>query len=343
MPSTTSAVSMKLPPAAAYASRTSNDCRSSAVQPKTLPPRQRGNTSRLVLGIRPTAATEYSNWVSSVSDSVPSDLQDSGGTTPAAALAELEREVARRRTFAIISHPDAGKTTLTEKLLLYAGAIELAGAVRGAQGPPPRHVGLDGARAAARHLDHVRGARVRAAGTAHVAARHARPQGFQRGHLSRADRRRQRRDGDRRGQRRRGADAEAVRGLPAPPAADSHVHQQVRPAGARSAGAARRYRAHARHRRRAGELADRQRRTVSRRVRHPAPDAASVRARGAGAVSGAGRHVVARRSGSARDDRRRTSTRISASRSTSSATPARRSTSRSIARAGRRRSSSAAR
>jgi len=44
---------------------------------------------------------------------------------------ELGREVSRRRTFAIISHPDAGKTTLTEKLLLYAGAIELAGAVRG--------------------------------------------------------------------------------------------------------------------------------------------------------------------------------------------------------------------
>ena len=39
-------------------------------------------------------------------------------------------EVARRRTFAIISHPDAGKTTLTEKLLLYAGAIDQAGAVR---------------------------------------------------------------------------------------------------------------------------------------------------------------------------------------------------------------------
>src|SRR6188474_2019 len=42
----------------------------------------------------------------------------------------LAREIARRRTFAIISHPDAGKTTLTEKLLLYAGAIDLAGAVR---------------------------------------------------------------------------------------------------------------------------------------------------------------------------------------------------------------------
>src|SRR5688572_33093243 len=39
-------------------------------------------------------------------------------------------EVARRRTFAIISHPDAGKTTLTEKLLLYGGAIHLAGAVK---------------------------------------------------------------------------------------------------------------------------------------------------------------------------------------------------------------------
>ncbi|HWS70480.1 MAG TPA: GTP-binding protein, partial [Thermoanaerobaculia bacterium] len=43
---------------------------------------------------------------------------------------ELGREVTRRRTFAIISHPDAGKTTLTEKLLLYGGAIEVAGAVR---------------------------------------------------------------------------------------------------------------------------------------------------------------------------------------------------------------------
>ncbi|MGL4395915.1 MAG: peptide chain release factor 3 [Hyphomicrobium sp.] len=42
----------------------------------------------------------------------------------------LEREIARRRTFAIISHPDAGKTTLTEKLLLFGGAIQLAGQVK---------------------------------------------------------------------------------------------------------------------------------------------------------------------------------------------------------------------
>src|ERR687891_2144480 len=43
---------------------------------------------------------------------------------------DLAGEVARRRTFAIISHPDAGKTTLTEKLLLYGGAIHLAGSVK---------------------------------------------------------------------------------------------------------------------------------------------------------------------------------------------------------------------
>ena len=44
--------------------------------------------------------------------------------------ADLLRDVARRRTFAIISHPDAGKTTLTEKLLLYGGAIQMAGTVK---------------------------------------------------------------------------------------------------------------------------------------------------------------------------------------------------------------------
>ena len=43
----------------------------------------------------------------------------------------IKKEVRRRRTFAIISHPDAGKTTLTEKLLLYGGAIRLAGTVKG--------------------------------------------------------------------------------------------------------------------------------------------------------------------------------------------------------------------
>src|SRR5437660_1510454 len=42
---------------------------------------------------------------------------------------QIAQETSRRRTFAIISHPDAGKTTLTEKLLLYGGALGLAGSV----------------------------------------------------------------------------------------------------------------------------------------------------------------------------------------------------------------------
>ncbi|MGN1131135.1 MAG: peptide chain release factor 3 [Ruminococcus sp.] len=46
-------------------------------------------------------------------------------------MSNLREEIEKRRTFAIISHPDAGKTTLTEKLLLYGGAINLAGSVKG--------------------------------------------------------------------------------------------------------------------------------------------------------------------------------------------------------------------
>ncbi len=51
-------------------------------------------------------------------------------TTTDAPSTQITREVARRRTFGIISHPDAGKTTLTEKLLLFSGAIQLAGSVK---------------------------------------------------------------------------------------------------------------------------------------------------------------------------------------------------------------------
>ena len=46
-------------------------------------------------------------------------------------MLSLAQEIQRRRTFAIISHPDAGKTTLTEKLLLYSGTIQSAGSVKG--------------------------------------------------------------------------------------------------------------------------------------------------------------------------------------------------------------------
>ena len=50
----------------------------------------------------------------------------------------LAKAVAKRRTFAIISHPDAGKTTITEKLLLFGQAIQLAGSVKGKRGPHAR-------------------------------------------------------------------------------------------------------------------------------------------------------------------------------------------------------------
>jgi peptide chain release factor 3 len=57
-------------------------------------------------------------------------MSDTSTISDSPLRAQLSSEVARRRTFAIISHPDAGKTTLTEKLLLFGGAINLAGQVK---------------------------------------------------------------------------------------------------------------------------------------------------------------------------------------------------------------------
>src|SRR5712691_3314023 len=57
-------------------------------------------------------------------------MSDLAVTSESSSRSPLASEVARRRTFAIISHPDAGKTTLTEKLLLFGGAINLAGQVK---------------------------------------------------------------------------------------------------------------------------------------------------------------------------------------------------------------------
>ena len=73
-----------------------------------------------------------------------------------AVMSGAAAQIAKRRTFAIISHPDAGKTTLTEKLLLFGGAIQLAGAVKARGDRAARALGLDEGRARARHLGHRR-------------------------------------------------------------------------------------------------------------------------------------------------------------------------------------------
>jgi len=69
-------------------------------------------------------------------------------------MTDLLRETARRAPLPFISHPDAGKTTLTEKLLLFGGAIQLAGTVKGRKAARHATSGLDGVGEAAWHLHH---------------------------------------------------------------------------------------------------------------------------------------------------------------------------------------------
>lgn len=61
---------------------------------------------------------------------MPLEMNDPADNALAPSRGDLASEIRRRRTFAIISHPDAGKTTLTEKLLLYGGAIHMAGSIK---------------------------------------------------------------------------------------------------------------------------------------------------------------------------------------------------------------------
>lgn len=65
-------------------------------------------------------------------------------------MSTIADEIEKRRTFAIIAHPDAGRTTLTEKLLLFGGAIQMAGA-QGARNTPCQ-IRLDEGRAGARYF-----------------------------------------------------------------------------------------------------------------------------------------------------------------------------------------------
>ena len=80
-----------------------------------------GNTVKKAISSRAAAASRY--------NSRPDPTPD-GANRAVFRMSAIKQEAARRRTFAIISHPDAGKTTLTEKLLLKGGAIQLAGQVR---------------------------------------------------------------------------------------------------------------------------------------------------------------------------------------------------------------------
>ena len=171
----------------------------------------------------------------------------------------LAGEIARRRTFAIISHPDAGKTTLTEKLLLFGGAIQLAGQVKAKRD-------RRSTRSDWMAIERERGISVVTSVMTFEyddlrlqPARHAGPRGLLRGHLPDADRGRFRRDGDRRRQGHRGAHPQAVRGLPAARHPDHHLHQQDGPREPRSVRPARRDREDAGARHRAGDLAGRPR------------------------------------------------------------------------------------
>ena len=188
-----------------------------------------------------------------------------------AAPSELAAEIRRRRTFAIISHPDAGKTTLTEKLLLFGGAIQLAGQVKAKK---------DGrnTRSDWMAIEKARGISV----VTSVMTFEYDGAVFNLldtpGHEDFSDHTYRtltavdsRHHGHRRGEGHRGAHAQAVRSLPAARHPDHHLHQQARPRGARAARAARRDREGAGARHRADGLADRQGTRLPRHLRSRQP------------------------------------------------------------------------
>ena len=146
-------------------------------------------------------------------------------------LALLRSHIGKRRTFAIISHPDAGKTTLTEKLLLYGGAIHLAGVGEVTPRSTPCDERLDGARKRARHLDLDQRSPIRFRWLSLQPPRHARSQRLQRRHVPHARGRRLRGHVDRLREGRRAADDQALRSLSDAQNPDRHVHQQARSPG----------------------------------------------------------------------------------------------------------------
>ena len=185
---------------------------------------------------------------------------------PIRALAH-ETEVERRRTFAIISHPDAGKTTLDGEAPAVRRGDQARRAGQGQARPAHHPLGLDGDRARARHFGGHLGDDLRVRRPRVQPARHARPRGFLRGHLPHAHGGRFGRHGDRRRQGHRGAHPQAVRGVPAARHPDHHLHQQARPREPRPVRPDRRDREDAGARHRAGHLAGRARARLRRHHR----------------------------------------------------------------------------
>ena len=140
-----------------------------------------------------------------------------------------QEEITRRRTFAVIAHPDAGKTTLTEKLLAVRRRHPCGRSRQEQQDQEGRHVRLHGDRTPARHLGGHGRDGIRIPGLQDQHPRHPGPRGFRRGHLPHADGRRLGDHRHRRRQGRRGPDPQADGGLPHAPNPRDRLHQQARP------------------------------------------------------------------------------------------------------------------
>ncbi len=185
--------------------------------------------------------------------------------------------VARRRTFAIISHPDAGKTTLTEKILLFGGAIQLAGEVRAKANRRQTRSDWMG-------IERERGISVVTSVMTFEYADCVFNLLDTPGHEDFSEDTYRTltavefgRHGDRRRQGHRSAHAQALRSLPAARHSDRHLHQQDGPGDARSVRPPRRDREDSGARHGAAHLDDRPWPLALGRLRHPPQDAAPPR------------------------------------------------------------------
>ena len=184
------------------------------------------------------------------------------------ALDAARGEVERRRTFAIISHPDAGKTTLTEKLLLFGGAINLAGQVKAKRD-------RRSTRSDWMAIERERGISVVTSvmtfdydGRVFNLLDTPGHEDFSEDTYRTLTAVELGGDGDRRRQGHRGAHPQAVRGLPAARHPDHHLHQQDGPREPRPVRTAGRDRKDAGARHRADDLADRARPRFRRHLRY---------------------------------------------------------------------------